>query len=367
MLKRLLAHRTTDLLAKGFYVAAWAIVLLVLSGEVWLRGSRWLNREAVGAYTRRNVFEQGRSAFVGSAEQLWLVRGQSCRPGAKLEIDVAGQPYRVEINSHGFRDAERTRTKPAGVYRVVCLGGSTTVQGRTNETTYPALLDALLPNLPDGREVEVLNLGVSGADSTYWLNGDERLDRLFGFEPDLIVQYTFVNDFFWRYLPRHTRRQPLRRLANRSLLLARWVPVDPRSFIRDFQGTLSHFRDLADIAKSRGADYLVGSFAGPDPTRAEAPFLRYLDHNTESWGAAFGLRYYRDYHRALHAYTEVFDDFAARGRVRAVRIDRPLVDPRLYVDLCHITPERIAQLAQAFANAITPVLQASAPAQPEEQ
>jgi len=351
---------------RGSYLGAWALVIGLLTGEVWLRGWWWLDQETVEAYTARNAFEQGRSAFVAGADQLWQVHGERYRPGATLEIEVAGEPYRVAINRHGFRDAEWTQKKPEGVYRIVCIGGSTTVQGRTNDTTYPALLNALLPSLPDGREIQVLNLGISGADTTYWLDRD-RAERLFGFEPDLIVQYAFVNDFFWRYLPRHARRHPMRRLANRSLLLARFMPVQPTSFARDFQGTLSRFRELSDLARSRGADYLVGSFAGPDPAQAAAPFLRYLDHNTESWGAAFGLRYYRDYHRALRAYTDVFDDFSLRGHVRAARIDRSLGDPQLYVDLCHMTPEGIAGLARAFAGAIAPILQPLAPAHQKRQ
>jgi len=53
--------------------------------------------------------------------------------------------------------------------------------------------------------------------------------------------------------------------------------------------------------------------------------------------------------------------------VRAVRVDRSIVDPRLYVDLCHMTPEGIARLARAFASAITRALQPQAPTRQPQQ
>ena len=56
---------------RGSYLGGWVLVIGLLTGEVWLRGGRWLDREAAEAYTARNAFEQGRSAFVGGADELW--------------------------------------------------------------------------------------------------------------------------------------------------------------------------------------------------------------------------------------------------------------------------------------------------------
>jgi hypothetical protein len=45
------------------------------------------------------------------------------------------------MNSFGFRSPEIEVPKPEGKFRIVCVGGSTTNAGRTNDTTYPALLE----------------------------------------------------------------------------------------------------------------------------------------------------------------------------------------------------------------------------------
>jgi hypothetical protein len=55
------------------------------------------------------------------------------------------------MTSEGYRMREIALPKPAGLVRVVCIGGSTTVAGRTNDETYPALperkLQARFPGL----------------------------------------------------------------------------------------------------------------------------------------------------------------------------------------------------------------------------
>ena len=91
----------------------------------------------------------------------------------------------IQINSQGFRTHEFAVPKPAGLVRVVCIGGSTTVAGRTNEETYPRLVEAKLRRPPAaGLPVEVLNPGVSGVSHEHWL---DRLDRVFAYDPDVVV------------------------------------------------------------------------------------------------------------------------------------------------------------------------------------
>jgi hypothetical protein len=118
----------------------WALVCLLgigsLGGELWLQLDRRRAEREAGRLAERNVFE-AREVREGSGESLWLVPGESYRPGARLELEAAGERYSIAINSHGFRDREVSLRKPPRVYRVVCVGGSTTVQGRTNSETWP--------------------------------------------------------------------------------------------------------------------------------------------------------------------------------------------------------------------------------------
>ena len=59
-----------------------------------------------------------------------------------------------------------------------------------------------------------------------------------------------------------------------------------------------------------------------------------------------------DYYRVLTRYQEFFDAFAQKPDVNTVVLPSRTHDPSLYVDLCHMTPEGIAELAAAFAPAV---------------
>lgn len=99
----------------------------------------------------------------------------------------------VSINSHGYRGSDFSDAKPDGVYRVACIGDSTTFGWSVADTdTFPARLElALAGDCPHGR-VEVLNLGVTGYTS---LQGRELMTRYAAaWAPDLVVFAFGPND-----------------------------------------------------------------------------------------------------------------------------------------------------------------------------
>lgn len=86
--------------------------------------------------------------------------------------------------------------KPAGTYRIVCLGGSTTY-GRPffDMTSFPGWLRAFLPVADASRRWEVINAGAISYAS-YRVAG--LMDELARFEPDLVVVYAGHNEFLER-------------------------------------------------------------------------------------------------------------------------------------------------------------------------
>ena len=71
----------------------------------------------------------------------------------------------IEINSHGFRDRERTVDKPAGTFRIAVIGDSyaEALQVDLDKTFWSVLERKLAERWPAiGQRVEVLNFGVSG-------------------------------------------------------------------------------------------------------------------------------------------------------------------------------------------------------------
>jgi lysophospholipase L1-like esterase len=100
------------------------------------------------------------------------------------------------INSLGFRGKEFSKQKPPGVYRIVCMGGSTTFSiTESDETkTYPQLLEDALNAAFDSPRFEVINAGTPG-----WTTAESLINlhfRLLELEPDMVIDYEAVNDTF---------------------------------------------------------------------------------------------------------------------------------------------------------------------------
>ena len=97
-------------------------------------------------------------------------------------------------NSFGFRGPEISIEKPDDVFRIVCVGGSSTY-GHTpssDETTWPAQLQEMLNKGQDKKRVEVINGGFSGYNTFESLANFNF--RLLPFDPDLVIVYHTIND-----------------------------------------------------------------------------------------------------------------------------------------------------------------------------
>jgi hypothetical protein len=119
-----------------------------------------------------------RLAFYHSKDfsmEMWKYAIQMKRPVADPKLSFVHRPNShaflmgvdVQINSQGLRDYEYSLTKPAGVYRIMLLGDSTTLGWGVplNNTTSKILERSLNAKLLPGYDrVEVLNAGVGNYD-----------------------------------------------------------------------------------------------------------------------------------------------------------------------------------------------------------
>jgi lysophospholipase L1-like esterase len=97
-------------------------------------------------------------------------------------------------NALGFRGAEIEQPKPAGRYRIVCLGGSTTYDDAVNDDeTNVVQLQALLRAARPGQDIEVINAGVPSYTSAEDL--PNLAFRLIDLQPDAVLIYQGINDF----------------------------------------------------------------------------------------------------------------------------------------------------------------------------
>jgi GDSL-like Lipase/Acylhydrolase. len=101
----------------------------------------------------------------------------------------------VKINSHGFRDEERTYEKKKGVFRIVVLGDSMTESVKVPfERTFPQVLEKKLNSGSDKR-VEVINLGIEGFSTA-----QEYLTlKHYGlkYQPDFVILAFFTGNDVW--------------------------------------------------------------------------------------------------------------------------------------------------------------------------
>jgi len=337
-------HRLFQALA-GTWLLLSAIVTAGLGGELWLRIERLASLRASERFRRSNVFFANLTELNAGTRSLWAKPWFKYRPGARAEVVVGGERFRIEMNSRGYRTHEFAVPKPPGLVRIACIGGSTTVAGRTNEETYPALLEAKLRALHPGLPVEVLNLGISGVTTRHWR---ERLDRVLAYEPDVIVQYDGINDVCWLHMRRYARAHWLRAWAYRSLLLERLFPFPVEAMDSYLEETLDNLGAIARVSRERGVGYLAGSFATPDPRLMTGELRRHFDVNVEFWTRFFPMHSFGTWAAILERYNRSFEGFAQRRHLAYVLVHRELGDPALFIDACHFTPTGIGRLAEAF-------------------
>jgi lysophospholipase L1-like esterase len=83
--------------------------------------------------------------------------------------------------------------KPAGTFRIACLGDSYTYGHGVNDTeTWPALLQARLAAATGNDAIEVLNFGVRAYETEQEVRQLET--RVLGFDPDIVLLCWFFND-----------------------------------------------------------------------------------------------------------------------------------------------------------------------------
>ncbi|MEM9024273.1 MAG: SGNH/GDSL hydrolase family protein, partial [Bacteroidota bacterium] len=149
---------------------AWMTFLLLIGIEM---SGRWSYRLWADEPTRAAVEEltdratPGRMIFTGHPY-----------------VHYTGVPNKG-FNNRGFHGSDWAREKPAGVFRVACIGGSTTARG------YPADLEAWLNTRAD-TVFEVLNVGLGG-----WTTAHSVANfvlNVVDYNPDLVVIHHAWND-----------------------------------------------------------------------------------------------------------------------------------------------------------------------------
>ena len=121
-------------------------------------------------------------------------RGYALRPATEGWFRREGEAY-VRINSDGLRDREHSITKPSNVIRIAVLGDSyAEAFSVAAEETFWSVLERKLQecNAFEGKQVEVLNFGVSGYGT-----GQELItlrEQVWKYSPDVVMLAVTTNN-----------------------------------------------------------------------------------------------------------------------------------------------------------------------------
>lgn len=186
-------------------------------------------------------------------------------------------------NSAGMRGPEIALQAPPGTFRIALVGDSVTMGHRVKEEdTYAARLQRAFHGAPGQARVEVLNLGLSGANIRHVLG---RLERVgLPYQPDLVVYGFTLNDIEGTHFEPNSQEDRQRYLAS----LGRFAR-SPSRLLRVVWPRL--------VAIRSGLD--------PQPGSYEYALERAYLHDGPAW----------------RQITRGFDRFAAIGRERGICVD----------------------------------------------
>ena len=283
-------------------------------------------------------------------------------------------------NDLGFRGDDFPLEKPAGEYRIACVGGSSTYDTEIDEPglAYPAQLERALREDHGYENVRVINAGVGGYSS--WETLIHLQLRVLETQPDLVVVYHAVNDVHARIVPPeiYRRDNSAHRRAWREE--PKWWDM---SLFLHYVGVQLGFSQRNSLSAFTRVPYEEGDVDAEAALEANSP--KYFRENLEnivalsryhgadvlltSWAYSThhgdyvtqpayrrGIAEHNKVSRAVAAKTgTLFYDFAAQMSP----------DPRLWDDGRHNTPEGARKKAELFAAFIhTTYLSPSTPAIP---
>ena len=293
---------------------------------------------------------------------LWDRDFFSYRPHEKraAQRNVLGVSEQFETNNAGLRDDDVVLPKPDNVYRVLCVGASTTEEGPTNDLTYPNILECLANERFGQRRVDVINAGISGMNS---LKHKLKLADYLALQPDLIVIYVAVNDICHDLFPlwiKHATPWQVRLRESRFVNnhFNAWLLPDEAQMIADIdRAKMSNFRFIIEQARAAGVEAVLCTFAAPDPAKLDRAGRQYMEYYTQrEWGGRYVT---------FRSYLHVLDLFNRRTTALGAELGVPVIDvsgeisggTEIFGDICHMKNRGIETKARVILKGLAPLVE----------
>ncbi len=248
----------------------------------------------------------------------------------------------LSTNNFGFRDDDVILPKPQESFRIVCIGGSTTEEGSSNENTYPNIVERKLCSYFGADTVDVVNCGICGITTC---RQRRRIADYLALEPDLLLFYVGVNDichnYFSKWLEAPKKEKPLW-CRSRFLLrhFNRYVlPSDAElaEFLR--ATTLRNIQAMHYAASQKNIKVAICSFAYPRPPFFDFKARNYYDVNMREVWEGGGLVNFKTYTKVIDLYNRLLKEMCAELGIFYVPLAENFhASSEHFFDICHMTP-----------------------------
>ncbi|MFP4499575.1 MAG: SGNH/GDSL hydrolase family protein [Candidatus Hydrogenedentota bacterium] len=287
------------------------------------------------------------------ADSVWEVQWLKFKP------NVQDAMRDFSTNNFGFRDDPVALPKPADVYRILCLGGSTTEEGPTNAETYPNILERLLDARFSKVRIEVVNCGIPGITSDGQV---ARMPDYLKLDPDLVVLYMGVNDAIdLCVLMPDLFTGLLRQGWAYSAAVRRWVQPTLAPEPPEIDPGIAHFtirntEVLAQTARAQGARIALATIACPNRAILCDEEATYLDYRARTAWNQPGMSF-QWYAETIDKLNEAYEALcASRGYYLVPLAQHIRGGLGVFNDICHMGQRGIRGKAHIMAHYLVPLI-----------
>ncbi|MCA1903096.1 MAG: GDSL-type esterase/lipase family protein [Candidatus Hydrogenedens sp.] len=290
-----------------------------------------------------------------TVNDLWDINYFSYIP----HINSTESPFR--INNFGYRDKDFRVPKPDGVYRILCIGASTTEEGVSNRETYPKFLEQELQKHFGENKIEVFNCGISGM---ILKKHCAKLPDYLYLQPDFVILYEGINDVIYEVFPRAFDNEPF--MTRIALLLSLFARRQMRSVFPYPQEEIDKYINQSIF---RYIDYLFHAFLARDINMCISsigvPYREKLNkedrdyydfYYDKEWGWANST--FKEYSDVMKIYNQQLKDYCERNGILYIPVAENIpASTRYFGDICHMRQEGVKLKAKIMADTLIPYLE----------
>lgn len=274
-------------------------------------------------------------------------------------ISSSISPYRT--NNFGFRDKDFVVPKPTNVFRIICIGASTTEEGISNKETYPKFLEEKLLKHFNNYNIEVFNCGISGMMFEKHL---ARIPDYLFLQPDMVIMYEGINDIVYELFPRlfDGYPTPIRFLLIFSQYFRKFLhntlPYSSTDIQNELDRLLIHYvNQLYLIFNQEGIDFCIASIGVPYRDKLSPIEQDYYDYYyNKEWGGANSN--FELYCTAMRMFNEKLREFCRKNGILYIPVEENMPPSiRYFGDICHMRQDGIKLKAKIMADTLIPYLE----------